>query len=131
MNDACVNVIMNLCGWTQGILRSMKLFRAKRHSLTILDNVSGVIKPGRWLLFLLLLLWIVFPLMAFVIVIVTELSSTKKFLWFWWYKVVTIFVWLKSGMESEKTWCCLLSREKSLCRRFRSLNMCDFATATW
>ncbi|GAU43515.1 hypothetical protein TSUD_245430 [Trifolium subterraneum] len=31
----------------EGILTNLRLFRSKRHSLTILDNVSGVIKPGR------------------------------------------------------------------------------------
>ncbi|AES98592.2 ABC transporter G family member 31 isoform X1 [Medicago truncatula] len=36
----------------EGILTSLKLFRTKRHSLTILDNVSGVIKPGRMTLLL-------------------------------------------------------------------------------
>ncbi|WJX58198.1 ABC transporter G member 31 [Trifolium repens] len=36
----------------EGILTKLRLFRPKRHSLTILDNVSGVIKPGRMTLLL-------------------------------------------------------------------------------
>ncbi|CAI8585681.1 unnamed protein product [Vicia faba] len=36
----------------EGILTKLGCFRPKRHSLTILDNVSGVIKPGRMTLLL-------------------------------------------------------------------------------
>ncbi|PKI49876.1 hypothetical protein CRG98_029714 [Punica granatum] len=31
----------------ENILTGLRIFRPKRHSLTILNNVSGVIKPGR------------------------------------------------------------------------------------
>ncbi|KAM7527670.1 hypothetical protein LguiB_031080 [Lonicera macranthoides] len=33
----------------ESIFTSLKIFRPKRHSVTILNNVSGIIKPGRWI----------------------------------------------------------------------------------
>lgn len=39
---------MTWCGFLQYLLTSLRLYRPKRHSLTILNNVSGYVKPGRF-----------------------------------------------------------------------------------